>query len=98
VGLIVVLGLGVGSPLRDALDSPHVVHHVVVARELDEDVYDGLVVCHRGVVDHEHHACEVEAEVVGDTHGHPHGWSGKKMILTTLSGDVDVGGVGLTLW
>jgi hypothetical protein len=44
--------------------------------------------------------CEVEADVVGDAHGHPHGWSGKKMILTnaTLSGDVDVVGVGLTLW
>jgi hypothetical protein len=51
-------------------------------------------------VDHEHHACEVEAEVVGDMHGHPHGWSGRKMLLTnvTLSGDVDFVGVSLTLW
>jgi hypothetical protein len=40
-------------------------------------------------VDHEHHACEVEDEVVGDAHGHPHGWSGKKILASaTLSGDI----------
>jgi hypothetical protein len=40
-------------PLGATLDSPHMVHHVV---ELDEDVHDGLVVRHRGIVDHEHDA------------------------------------------
>jgi hypothetical protein len=41
-------------------------------------------------VDHEHHACEVEDEVVGDAHGHPHGWSDKTILTNvTLSGDVD---------
>jgi hypothetical protein len=59
-----VLGLGVGCPLGDALDSPDVERHVGVA-------------------------CEVEDEVVGDAHGHPHGWSGKKILTSaTLSGDV----------
>jgi hypothetical protein len=85
----VVLGLEVDGPLGAVLDSPNVVHHVVFALELDEDVHDGLVVCHRGIVDHEHHACEVEAEVVGDAHGHPHGWSRKKISMSmTLSVDV----------
>jgi hypothetical protein len=33
--------------------------------------------------------CEVEDKVVGDAHGHPHGWSGKKILTSaTLSGDV----------
>jgi hypothetical protein len=64
VDLLGVLGIGVGGPLVDALDSPDVEHHVVVA-------------------------CEVEDEVVGDAHSHPHGWSGKKTLTSTiLSGDV----------
>jgi hypothetical protein len=40
-------------------------------------------------VDHQHHACEVEDEVVRDAHGHPHGWSGKKILMSaTLSVDI----------
>jgi hypothetical protein len=66
VGSPCLLGLGVGGPLGAALDSKNVEHHVVVAHELDEDIHDGLVVRHRGDVDHEHHACEIEDEVVGD--------------------------------
>jgi hypothetical protein len=63
VDLLGVLGLGVGGPLVDALDSPDVERHVVVA-------------------------C-VEDEVVGDAHGHPHGWSVKKTLMSViLSGDV----------
>jgi hypothetical protein len=85
----VVLGLEVDGPLGADLDSPNVVHHVVVALELVEDVHDGLVVCHHGIRDHVHHALEVEDEVVVDAHGHPHGWSGKKILMNaTLSGDV----------
>jgi hypothetical protein len=58
-----VLGLGEVGPLVDALDSPDVEHHVVVA-------------------------C-VEDEVVGEAHGHPHGWSGKNTLTSAiLSSDV----------
>jgi hypothetical protein len=40
-------------------------------------------------VAHEHHACEVGDEVVGDAHGHPHGWSGKKILMNAnMSNDV----------
>jgi hypothetical protein len=85
-----VLGLEVEGPLGSFLDSTNMVHHVVFALELDEDVHDGLVVRHLGVVDHEHHVCEVEDEVVGDAHGHLHGWSGKK-ILMSATVSVDVG-------
>jgi hypothetical protein len=89
VGHHVVLGLEVDGPLGVVLDSPNVVHHVVVALELDEDVHDDLVVRHRGVADREHHACEVEDEGVDDAHGHPHGWSVKKILMNaTLSDDV----------
>jgi hypothetical protein len=81
-----VLGLEVYGLLGAVLDSPNVVHHVVVALELVEDVHDGLVVCHRGIVDHEHHACEVEDEGVDDAHGHPHGSNMKKIFMNaTLS-------------
>jgi hypothetical protein len=89
VELLRILGLVVGGLLGDALDSPYEEHHVVVAHEFDEDVHDGLVVHHRCVVAHEHHACDVGDEVVGDAHGHPHGWSGKNILMNAnVSDDV----------
>jgi hypothetical protein len=40
-------------------------------------------------VAHEHHACEVGDEVVRDAHGHPHAWSGKKILINAnMSDDV----------
>jgi hypothetical protein len=90
VGHHVVLGLEVDGPLGAVLDSPNVVHHGVVALELVEDIHDGLVVRHRGIGDHVHHALEVEDEVVDDAHDHQYGWSGKMILMNaTLSSDVD---------
>jgi hypothetical protein len=64
VDLLDVLGLEVGGPLGDALESPGGERHVGGA-------------------------FEAEDEVVVDAHGHPHGWSGKKILMSaTLSGDV----------
>jgi hypothetical protein len=86
--------------LVTVLDSPWVVHHVVLGLEVDvplvvvvldfdEVGHDVFVVCHLGVVDGLHQDLEVEDVVVDGTHGHPHGWSVNTILMNvTLSDDV----------